>query len=68
MMLQATELGLGSVWICYFQPDVVRAEFALPEALEPVNILAIGYADDGGGDPTRFDRERIPLDELVTMR
>lgn len=68
MMLQATELGLGSVWICYFQPDVVRAEFALPETLEPVNLLAIGYADDGGGDPTRFDRERIPLDELATMR
>ena len=22
MMLQATELGLGSVWVCYFKPDV----------------------------------------------
>ena len=27
MMLQATELGLGSVWICYFKPDVIRKEF-----------------------------------------
>ena len=23
MMLQATELDLGSVWICYFKPDVI---------------------------------------------
>ena len=22
MMLEATELGLGTVWVCYFQPDV----------------------------------------------
>ncbi|MDE6150044.1 MAG: nitroreductase family protein, partial [Ruminococcus sp.] len=24
MMIQATELGLGSVWICYFKPDVLK--------------------------------------------
>lgn len=45
MMLQAAALGLGSVWICYFKPDVVKNEFAIPDNLEPVNILAIGYAD-----------------------
>ena len=26
MMLQATELGLGSVWVCYFKPDVLSKE------------------------------------------
>ncbi len=46
MMLQASALGLGSVWICYFKPDVVKKEFAIPENLIPVNILAIGYADE----------------------
>ena len=46
MMLQAAELGLGSVWICYFKPDVVKNEFAIPDNLEPVNILASGYADE----------------------
>lgn len=24
MMLQATELGLGTVWVCYFKPDVIK--------------------------------------------
>ena len=46
MMLEATELGLGSVLICYFKPDVIKEEFNLPDNLEPVNILAIGYSDE----------------------
>lgn len=42
MMLEATELGLGSVWICYFNPDILKEELNLPKNLEPVNILALG--------------------------
>lgn len=52
MMLQATALGLGSVWICYFKPDIVKKEFEIPDNLEPVNILAIGYADESS-TPTK---------------
>ncbi len=44
MMLQATELGLGSVWVCCFKPDVLCREFDLPASLESVNIPVIGYA------------------------
>lgn len=46
LMLQAWELGIGSVWICYFKPDVLRKEFNIPPELVPVNILALGYARD----------------------
>ena len=66
MMLQATELGLGSVWICYFKPDVIRREFALPDDLEPVNILAVGYSDEEAADPERHSQTRIPVEELVS--
>ncbi len=66
MMLAATELGLGSVWVCYFQPDILRREFSLPANLEPVNILAVGYPGEGLADPARHSRTRIPLDELVS--
>lgn len=66
MMLQATELGLGSVWVCYFKPDVLKKEFNLPENLEPINILAIGYADDAPADTSRFDTQRIPVSQLVS--
>ena len=46
MMLQAEELGLGSVWICYFKPDILKVEFSIPDNLQAVNILAVGYSDE----------------------
>ena len=66
MMLQATELDLGSVWVCYFKPDILRREFNLPANLEPVNILAIGYAGESPADPERHSQTRIPVSELVS--
>ena len=66
MMFQATELGLGSVWVCYFKPDVLSKAFNLSTNLEPINILAIGYSDEDGGDMNRFDTQRIPIDKLVS--
>ena len=65
MMLQASELGLGTVWLCYFKPDILSQEFNLPANLEPVNILVIGYADEEPADPDRHGKTRIPLDTLV---
>lgn len=66
MMLQATELGLGSVWVCYFKPDVLSREFNLPANLEPVNILVIGYSDEEAADTNRFDTQRNPMSQLVS--
>ena len=65
MMMEATELGLGSVWVCYFKPDVIRQEFRLPDTLEPINILAIGYANGNPSDPERHQSQRISFNELV---
>lgn len=65
MMLEAADLGLGSVWICYFKPDVIRKEFALPERLEPVNILALGYASEEPASADRHREARKPLHETV---
>jgi nitroreductase len=66
MMIEATELGLGSVWVCYFKPDIIRKEFNLPDNLEPVNILAIGYSNEEAADPERHSQTRIPVDQLVS--
>ena len=66
MMLEATELGLGSVWICYFKPDVLRKEFQIPEHLEPINILAVGYTNEAPASSERHSTTRIPLGELVS--
>lgn len=66
MMLEATELGLGTVWVCYFQPDVIRKEFDLPDNLEPINILVIGYGNEAPADTERHEHMRIPLTDLVS--
>ena len=63
MMLAATELDLGSVWICHFKPDVIKSEFNLPPHIEPINILAIGYENEGAYLKRRTTRK--PLTETV---
>jgi len=65
MMLEATELDLGTLWICNFNPGVLKAEFNIPEAIEPVNILCIGYADGTPESPDRHDSLRLPLADFV---
>lgn len=67
MMLQAADLGLGSVWICYFKPDVLRKEFDIPENLEPVNILAVGYSDETPQPSDRHGKTRIPIKDLASL-
>jgi nitroreductase len=66
MMLQATELGLGTIWICLFKPDIIKREFNLPENIEPVNILGIGYASGTVASPDRHDILRKPSNEIVS--
>ncbi len=46
MMLQATALGLGSIWVMYWNPNIMREEFEIPEQYEPAALLIIGYADE----------------------
>ncbi len=65
MMLEATELGLGTVWICYFKADIIKREFDLPNNIEPINILAVGYSNEPPTNPERHSTQRIPLTELV---
>ena len=64
MMLQAAALGLGSLWVCYFDPTVLKAEFGIPEYVEPVNILAIGYSAPDAV-PSERHSSRKPLSETV---
>jgi nitroreductase len=66
MMLEATDLGLGTIWICKFKPDVVRSEFVLPEHIDPISILGIGYAAGKTASPDRHNLLRKPLEEIVS--
>ncbi|WRS26368.1 nitroreductase family protein [Oscillospiraceae bacterium MB08-C2-2] len=65
MCLCAADQGIGSVWVCAFNPTVIREEFAIPQEWEPVNILLLGYADGKVRLPDRHDQFRKPLTETV---
>jgi nitroreductase len=65
MMLEATAQGLGTLWVCHFNPEVLRKEFSLPDTYKPVNILAVGYADREPESPDRHKNARKPLDKTV---
>ena len=64
----AVDEGLGS---CFFgippeRETVVRAEFGIPDAFDPVGVITLGHRlDDTGaaGSPSR--RRRKPLEEVV---
>ncbi len=61
MTLQATELGLGTCWICNFHVQKCRDFFNLPDHIEPVAILSLGYPDT----EKQPVKKRKSLEEIV---
>lgn len=45
--------------------DVIKKVFQLPDNLEPINILAIGYGKGIAEDSERHLEIRISMEELV---
>ncbi len=43
MMLQAHEMNVGSCWVMHFDPFAIRNEFNIPDNIEPVALLVMGY-------------------------
>ena len=64
MTLAATDLGLATCWICKF--DVMKCVRALdlPDGVEPIALLPVGYPGDET-DVNRHNQLRKPLDEIV---
>ncbi len=60
--LAATALDLGTCWVCNFDPAVIRKSFNLPDHLEPVAIIPIGYPAKPDVVPAKT---RKSLDEIV---
>mgnify|MGYP003593796677 CR=1 FL=1 len=65
MMMAAHNLGLGTCWMTYFDPAGLKEEFNIPDNLEAINILEIGYADGEAKSPDRHKDMRKNPDEMV---
>ena len=43
LMLAATEIGLGTCWICHFNSEKCAELFHLASNLEPIAMIPVGY-------------------------
>lgn len=63
MLLQATKLGLGSLWIGTYPDDIringLRKHFNLPEHITPFAVIAIGYSEDKCKFVDRYDETKV---------
>lgn len=60
--LQAANLGLATCWVCNFDAQKCREILKLPEHIEPMAYLPLGYPDKDPADQ-HFNRKNI--DEIV---
>lgn len=64
MMLEASDLGIGSCWVNMFDEAAVRKALNLPESEHVVFLLPVGYPDMG---PSARHEDRKPLGETTVL-
>jgi len=60
LVLKATDLGIGTCWICNFDVPLARKKLQLPDEIEPVVIVSLGYS--AAEAPLKI---RKPLEDMV---
>lgn len=64
LCLAATERGLGTCWICNYQPDLLAQLFPQPAGWEAVAIIPVGHI---APDCPRKEKARKPLGEITEV-
>ena len=65
MMLEAWELGIGSVWVRGFDSRQVAKVFGLPKHIKPICLLPIGYPSENSKPYAQWHFSYKPLSETV---
>ncbi len=72
MLIAATGLGLGSVWIGIYpvsnRVKFIKEVFNIPEHVIPLSIVYIGYPAEEKEPRTRFDEKRVYWQEYEPQR
>lgn len=63
MMLEAASIGLGTVWISYFDEEKAMKLLNIPETWQPVCMIYVGYPADDFVANTKLGCHRKPLNE-----
>lgn len=64
MMLEITNLGLGSTWVGHFNPEKMKTTFSLPENIIPVVLLPMGYPNESS-HPHPSHNKRFDIEKTV---
>ena len=64
IILEAHDLGLGSVFVRSFQTEKIKELFGIPENIVPIALLPIGYPKEGT-KPSNEHFKRKDLKEMV---
>ena len=64
MMLEAHNVGVGCCWVMHFNPFKMRETFNIPENIEPVALLVMGYPHEEAA-PIQKHFEFRPVDEVI---
>lgn len=61
MILEATELGLGTCWLGAYSEEEVKKVLEIPEEIRVPAMFTLGYADEDPGP-----RSRKPFSEIIS--
>lgn len=64
VMMQAWDLGIGSCWVGYFDPEKVRAAFNIPADEKIIALLPLGYPSEEAKPATGHFKYK-PLENTV---
>ena len=64
MMLEAHNIGVGCCWVMHFDPNAMRETFNIPDNVEPIALLVMGYPSDDA-KPLDLHHRFRPMDEVV---
>lgn len=67
LVLKITDLDLATCWVCNFDADLLKKAFSLPQEMEPIAILPVGYPDENAPTDDR-NQKRKALDEIAEWR
>ncbi len=59
MMIMATYLGLGTCWIGAFDESKVKKILEIPENIEVIGLITLGYPGENAEVPPRVELEKI---------
>lgn len=68
LVLKATDLGLGTCWVCNFNVELTRKKLHLPAHIEPLALIPLGYTNALLPEKSRKSLSELVYWEKFTVR